>query len=898
MSNYLSSPYSIQQPQSSVDLNVVQTTLQAKQGAYDVNKALIDQTLAMYSSQLKALRADQNQYISAKLKEVTSAIDQFSVRNGDLSYNYNKDSILKAVTNVLQDPIVSDAVESYNNSAKYDSQYQEILKKNPKLANQANYEYGKFQAGYFDYLQGKTKKLGQIQYIPYTDLTEEHLKNLKTIKEVSGKRFIETPDPANPGRMIRKEIDGLEDWQIQQYLGSTMTSQELTQMRIQAWQKQGGVNIENNKASIKRQFDEYNNQKIQGYENQKTAYLAIADNPSYSDSQKTEARRKVNDLTESINDLKLQDSSNLDATSMAFNLERASYINGISQLAKAEWSTQYKQDEAYFASQRLDISRQNLEISRANLGIAQGRLALEQQKAGIGADGKPLQTGVVSQTPFSSTLAETISAEEAGQGTLVVDHNRAYNQVMGEAVNFMNTANEDDVNTVKADLNARGVEVMGNQIRFKNPAQHRNESLANTVVESFKKTGQITPEMYKSNEIKQQKSKELVTVRKEVYPEVFNKNPDTYINSLRAMISGKRTGQLADYYDALTGRPISSDVDWAQAVKAQEFVDRNGGWNNLKTNLQRNPERLNEFADLLADMTKSAYNASDLKKDASAGIETAIQNKTKSGAMMSAYNQFNITNDKVKQNIASKIVDSEIIGGDERFDPKANITVRKQGKDVYLTQRVEAKGKVLAHDISYVVNPSSTLYNELSGYIDLGSASTPSYIQAERDTRISPMKVSIPSYGTSKTGQQTMMYKVENNIPVEAKKAFGIVGGQPGRLATKELASETITNVLSGAGVPNNSIELFKNTVFNNLPAYSIKTVVKQNPANNFRNEFAMEVVDNKGNRNTDGFLGTDKLSYEMKYSMEMYPQVYVLNQLLYSALLNKNNIDQEIEKL
>src|SRR6478736_1462954 len=688
MSNYLSSPYSIQQPQSSVDLNVVQTTLQAKKGAYDVNKALIDQTLAMYSSQLKALRADQNQYISAKLKEVTSAIDQFSVRNGDLSYNYNKDSILKAVTNVLQDPIVSDAVESYNNSAKYDSQYQEILKKNPKLANQANYEYGKFQAGYFDYLQGKTKKLGQIQYIPYTDLTEEHLKNLKTIKEVSGKRFIETPDPANPGRMIRKEIDGLEDWQIQQYLGSTMTSQELTQMRIQAWQKQGGVNIENNKASIKRQFDEYNNQKIQGYENQKTAYLAIADNPSYSDSQKTEARRKVNDLTESINDLKLQDSSNLDATSMAFNLERASYINGISQLAKAEWSTQYKQDEAYFASQRLDISRQNLEISRANLGIAQGRLALEQQKAGIGADGKPLQTGVVSQTPFSSTLAETISAEEAGQGTLVVDHNRAYNQVMGEAVNFMNTANEDDVNTVKADLNARGVEVMGNQIRFKNPAQHRNESLANTVVESFKKTGQITPEMYKSNEIKQQKSKELVTVRKEVYPEVFNKNPDTYINSLRAMISGKRTGQLADYYDALTGRPISSDVDWAQAVKAQEFVDRNGGWNNLKTNLQRNPERLNEFADLLADMTKSAYNASDLKKDASAGIETAIQNKTKSGAMMSAYNQFNITNDKVKQNIASKIVDSEIIGGDERFDPKANITVRKQGKDVYLTQRV------------------------------------------------------------------------------------------------------------------------------------------------------------------------------------------------------------------
>lgn len=286
MSSYLSNPYEIQQPSSLGDLNLTRDVLKSLQGKYDSAKSEIDQTLAMYSSQLKALRPQENSYISAKLKEVTSAIEQFSVTNGNLAYSYNKDSILKAVNNVLQDPIVSDAVTSYQNKAKYDAQYQDILKKNPKLANDANYQFSQYQAGYFDYLQGKTKKLGQIQYIPYTDLTEEHLKNLKTIKEVSGRRFIETPDPANPGRMIRKEIDGLEDWQIQQYLGSTMTSQELTQMKVNSWAKFGGVNIENNKGSIKRQFDEYNNQKIQGYENQKTAYLAIADNPILSSSGK------------------------------------------------------------------------------------------------------------------------------------------------------------------------------------------------------------------------------------------------------------------------------------------------------------------------------------------------------------------------------------------------------------------------------------------------------------------------------------------------------------------------------------------------------------------------------------------------------------------------------------
>ncbi len=911
MSNYLSQEYRIQAPQSNVDVALVDKTLTTLDNKYDANEAAIQQVLATYNTKLQTLRPGDNAYIASKLKEVTSVIDQYRQKNGNLAYNYNKDSLLSAATSVIQDPIVADAIQSTQNYQNYNNQVEELKKKNPKLYSDANYQYALYNSGFQDYMSGKSKKLGQIQYSPYVDLTEENLKKLKTIKEVSGKRFVEIQDPNNPGQIIRKEIDGLEDWQINQYLGSTMSAPELNQMRIQAWAKNGGNSIETNRTNIVAQYDDYRNQKTTYLENQKAVNDQIINNSSYSDNQRDEAKRKSESLTEQINGLKAMNPAVLDTTTIASTLERANYLNGISQLAKSEWSSEFKKNDVYFANQALDIDKQRLDIAQQNLGLAQAKLGLEQakfaQKQGIDpTTGQPITTGVVSQTPMSSELAGVISAEAAGQGTLEKEHNQAYNNVMREASTFISTGTEEDVNTLKAELNLRGVEVIGNQFKFKNPSANVNNSLANTVYESFKKTNNTTPEMYKNNEIKKQKSAELLTVRKEALPKVFNEDPDTYINSLKAMIAGKKTGQLVDYFDAVTGRPISSDVEWDQAVKAEEYVKRNGGWSGLKTNLQRDPQKLLEFSEILSEMTSNAYKASDLKKDARAEIEKTIQTKTASGVMMSAYNQFNLVNDKIKESVLKSVVGEEVVFADSGqqantdFDPKQNVTIRKSGDDVYVEQyKVSGSGdKEKAVPIKYKVNRASSLYGELSKYIDLEGSKNTGYIQATKDTKIDPMKVSIPSFATSRTGQQTQAYKVETTMPAEAKKAFGIVNFQPGRLATKELAAEEITARLTSFGIPKEKVELYKNTVLSNLAAYQIKTVVKPNPAAGFRNEFAMEILDNTGKRISDSFLGTDKLSYDMKYTMEMFPQVYVLNQLLYSASVNRNNIDEEINKL
>lgn len=909
MSNFLSTPYSIQSPQSNVDKQLVGQTLSALQGAYDTNQSIIDQTLLMYSTKLKGLRDSDNQYIKSRLKEVTSAIDQYKNKNGNLAYKSTKDSIMTAINSIMDDPLVIDAITSYQNAQNYDAQYQQIIKKDPKLANSANYEYGKYSAGYQDYMLGKTKKLGQMQYTPYTDLTEENLKKLKTIKDIRGKRFVEIQDPNNPGQIVRKEIDGLEDWEINKYLGSTMTSQELGQMRINSWSKFGANNIEANRTNIVAQYDDYRGQKENYLINQRAVNEAIVNNSSMSDSAREDARRKIADLTESISDIKSVDVSKLDTTTIASTLERSNYLNGISQLAKSEWSSEFKKNDVYFSNQNLDIAKQKLDISLQNLGIAQGRLGLEQAKfaQSQGIDpitGQPLTTGVTSVTPMASELAKKYSEEGVGQSTLKSDHDKAYNKIMNDAKSFLQTGADEDINTLKAELNLRGVEVVGNEYRFKNPNANLNVSLANTVYDAFKKSGTVTPDMYKNNEIKKQKASEILTVQKDGYSKVFNSNPDDYVNRLRQEI---RTAEIDGQSDLFEGK---GEEYLSQAKVAKDFVNRNGGWANIKTNLQRDPSKLTEFADVLNTLTSrfqrtptiNIQRVVDLKSDAKAEIEKAIQTKTESGVMMSAYNQVNITNDKVKENLLKGVVSQDIEGGMgvSNFDPKQNITIRKKGDDVYLEQyKISGTGKNKSSDpLSYKVNKASSLYGELTKYIDLEGTASQDFIQASKDVKIDPMKVSIPSYSTSKTGQQSMMYKVETSIPTSAKQAFSIVNGQPGRLATKELASEEITNKLISFGISPQKVEEYKQKVLSNLNAYQIKTVVKPNPVTNFRNEFAIEVLDNTGKRITDGFLGTDKLSYDMKYSMEMFPQVYVLNQLLYSASINRKNIDEEINKL
>ena len=81
MSNYLSQEYKISAPQSPIDTALVGKTLSTLQNKYDVNSAMISQVISSYNTKLKGLRESDNEYIASKLKEVTSVIDQYKIKN-------------------------------------------------------------------------------------------------------------------------------------------------------------------------------------------------------------------------------------------------------------------------------------------------------------------------------------------------------------------------------------------------------------------------------------------------------------------------------------------------------------------------------------------------------------------------------------------------------------------------------------------------------------------------------------------------------------------------------------------------------------------------------------------------------------------------------------------------
>lgn len=232
MSNYLSSEYKITNPPQLGDVQLARSVMSTLQGQYNQNKALIDQTLQQYEN-LRGLRADENEYIANKLKQVKTQIDQYSRKNPNLAYNSNRDSILTAIKSVTADPIVQNAIISKQNFDKYNAEYSKLLEEGKGLANEDNYKYGLYAAGYYDYMQGKTNKLGAIQYTPYTDYNKKVTDVIMDFEKLKDDEIIQVPD--GQGGITEVTKKGLTPDQIKRIAMYSLDANDNRQIAIDAW---------------------------------------------------------------------------------------------------------------------------------------------------------------------------------------------------------------------------------------------------------------------------------------------------------------------------------------------------------------------------------------------------------------------------------------------------------------------------------------------------------------------------------------------------------------------------------------------------------------------------------------------------------------------------------------
>ena len=236
--NYLSKPANVRTPiDMGGNLQLAINTANTLQSRYDANKAAIDGVLAQYEG-LRGLTDTDNAYIAAQVSNVKNQINRLGSLN--LAHNTGRDTILNNMKNVLSDPIVQDILVSKNNVDSLNAEYKKIVEKDPTKANKDNLDFALNQGGYYDYIQGKSKKVGSMSYIPFENVPANYSKRLKEyVEQYDDEQLIQQGAGIEGSKYHTVDIYGKvvlkED--LEKFLKQTTTPQEATQMHINAWSK-------------------------------------------------------------------------------------------------------------------------------------------------------------------------------------------------------------------------------------------------------------------------------------------------------------------------------------------------------------------------------------------------------------------------------------------------------------------------------------------------------------------------------------------------------------------------------------------------------------------------------------------------------------------------------------
>jgi hypothetical protein len=262
MSNYLSQEYRIVTPQSNINLPLMERVLDMRQGKYDANKALIDQTLATYADQLKGLRDIDNEYIATRLREVVDTVNQTG-QVSDFSIGQNTDTILNSIRSVTKDPFVQSAVANRYAKMSFDSSVSEIKKKNPELYSDVNYQDALDQAGYDKYMRGEIKDLGALNYSNYIDVPKVLDEAVaKWAKDYGYRTEFEASDEGMYFVNAKKEV--LTKDEILEFAKSRLTPDIINQMQINARASYGRMDdksfVEIAEPVYKKQLEDINSE--------------------------------------------------------------------------------------------------------------------------------------------------------------------------------------------------------------------------------------------------------------------------------------------------------------------------------------------------------------------------------------------------------------------------------------------------------------------------------------------------------------------------------------------------------------------------------------------------------------------------------------------------------------
>jgi hypothetical protein len=228
---------------------------EVKQNAYNENVSSLNKYFDSLADFEPTNKADRDFYKS-ELNRINQSLNN-SVSNADFSNINTVKSLISIGNPLMKDERFKNIVASENELQRRQKFTQELLTKNPKAFNEANYHV--FMEDYDQWLNRTEPgvKLNYKEYIPYNDISESFQKRVKDmtpqIEETIRKKY---------GMIETEQVKMLSAAAIARNLMNTMDSQELQQYQIDKRYAMRGISTEVKKEQLQAEYKNYYDNKL------------------------------------------------------------------------------------------------------------------------------------------------------------------------------------------------------------------------------------------------------------------------------------------------------------------------------------------------------------------------------------------------------------------------------------------------------------------------------------------------------------------------------------------------------------------------------------------------------------------------------------------------------------
>ena len=909
----------IQQP---LDTELMGKVLMAKEQQTNQNIAQIDETLGQLKIQENMLIGDQRKARFANnvqgLLDEVSRSGKLNLQSGDFTRR------MKNYVTTALDDYTLEHISKANNIRAFQADVAEKKKKGDGSYNDANYGYAAWKGGLQGYVNEDTDELGNLNYIPYKDLTEEHLKKLKIVKDIKGKRFVEVPD--GQGGINRREIDGLTEDEIQSYFGSLMTSEELTQMKINGWAKYG-----QDETKAREYYTSYNTKNLEKYQQQLEIAKTNSKSSTVSPTKKKEAENQIKILETDIENIQnnITNAGNIAVDDIGLALEKTTYLNGLANMAAAEWSYSVEKDDVWFAQKQLEIDYEDLALKKAKDARDTLEFKAKMQKDyGLNPDGTISTEGQVSV----STSEDTTDKDIDGIGGLEKTHDTYFNEIIDTSKTLYNKLEGDEKETFVANLKKWGIDE--NFQKMSNfPA---NASLASNMYQAFVDSGLAKTHKNEYDIMTNAKIKknavagDIVKVQKDSYSKVFNEDPDKYVNGfVRLMDDTKSYGSTERY--GIMGYTINEESA-INSIKVssnmEAFIKKAGGKENLKNYLKNNPTELAPFAKLMDEGDKaykgilpyiktglthsnpvtgviglinkrSIFNFTDanLKEDAKETVEKTLvdRSKTKSLTTFSVYDDINILNENTRDKLIQMMPQKRIEG--ELFKKGQTMTIRRKGEGLEVIQYhgeeviAGSNGQKRGVTSRIEVDKGDAVFKELAKLVDFEESKRISY-NAE-DYR--SFEASKPQVNNDREKKDSN-YEIQNVVSVQTSVmnnpniADPFLGKDPRVWSTAQQTEKNMQGALTrvvGKDKATNFTQIYMDEINN----FRLKAVTAMSPRTGTKT-WSLEYYNPSNKRLNIKDLNIQEMDKDTKYLIDNHPEVFISEFILQDIMEDPKFMD------